>query len=451
MIPIYPDRPNTLCNYAWDYLMFYISEPSFTYCCRTSRKRITPELYQAFGSELFSNLPEHIDRRKSLLNNEQHNDCHTCWSLENNGFKSARNDINFEGYMERNMGILPKSKSDLVNNPQLQLSTYANIIEIVLNNTCDAKCTYCSEHYSTQWYAEKKKYNIPMTRESSQLGERDPKAEYYFWKWYEEVGMQKLFRFGFIGGEPLITDLIYECFDKLIEIHEKNPRIESVRNMGNGDYLDKVELCITTNLNTPESYFKKFLEYLPRLQQHFNIIIQVSSENVGEELEYIRYGVKWNRFKNNLEKLFSLPDLVTISFMPCLNLLGLPSLYKYVEYFKQCNENYYPFSIHRNIVTWPKEQSPMSAPKEFARYLDKPIEIFEELINDPKYKKAKPHHNWEVFRDFLIQTREAIENNPPMDNMQDKGEEVLIFFEELDRRRNTNFIKTFPEFKEWVL
>lgn len=450
MIPIYPDRPNTLCNYAWDYLLFYISEPSFTYCCRTERTKITPEIYQAFGSDLFSNLPEHIERRNSLLRNHQHSDCNTCWSLENKGFKSARNDIKFEEYMHRNTGTKPQSKSDLISNSSLELSSYANIIEIVLNNTCDAKCTYCSEHYSTQWYAEKKKFNIAMTRESSQLGARDPKVEELFWQWYTDVGMKQLIRFGFIGGEPLITDLIYECFDKLIEIHNKNPRLQPVENLLNGDGISKIELCITTNMNTPEAYFKKFLDYLPKLNEHFSVIIQVSGENIGEELEYIRYGVKWNRFKNNLEKLLSLQHLVSIDFMPCINLVGLPSLHKYTDYFKYCVETYYPIHIHRNIVTWPKEQSPMNAPREFAQYLDEPIKTFNDLLSDERYKRVKPYNNWVVFRDFLQQTRDAILVNRSIQETKDISEEVAIFFEELDHRRNTNFLKTFPQFSEWI-
>lgn len=450
MISIYPDRPNTLCNYAWDYLLFYMSEPSFTYCCRTERTRITPEMYQGYGSDLFSNLPQHVERRRSLLRNHQHKDCNTCWSLENKGFKSARNDINFEQHMNRNTGDIPRTNHDLIDDPNYELSSYANIIEIVLNNTCDAKCTYCSEHYSTQWYAEKKKFNIPMKRETSQLGTRDPKVEDLFWQWYTDVGMKHLIRFGFIGGEPLITDLIYECFDKLIEIHTNHPRTDPVENLISGDRLDKVELCITTNMNTPEAYFKKFLNYLPILNQHFTIIVQVSGENIGEELEYIRHGVKWDRFKNNLETLLSLRDLVTIDFMPCLNLVGLPSLYKYIEYFKHCVETYYPIHIHRNIVTWPTQQSPMNAPREFAEFLDKPIEIFNSLLSDEKFKTCNAYNNWVVFRDFLQQTRDAIEKNPLSTQMENTGEEVAVFFEELDFRRKTNFLKTFPEFATWV-
>lgn len=449
MIPIYPDRPTTLCNYAWDYLMFYISEPSFTYCCRTERTKITPTIYNEFGADLFSNLPQHKERRKSLLKNEQHKDCKTCWSLENADFKSARNDFGFEDYMQRNTGTKPISSQDLLN-PIYQSSNYANIIEIVLNNTCDAKCTYCSEHYSTQWYAEKKKFNIAMTRESSQIGSRDPKVEALFWQWYTDVGMKKLMRFGFIGGEPLITDLIYECFDKLLEIHQKFPRTKPVKNILNHEMHDKIELCITTNMNTPENYFKKFLQYLPKLREHFNIIIQVSGENIGAELEYIRYGVKWERFKKNLETLLLMHDTVTINFMPCLNLLGLPSFIDYVNYFKHCVENYYAFDIHRNIVTWPTEQSPLKAPKEFARFLDKPIEIFNDLIANEKYVGCMSHANWCDFRDFLVTTRDGIRNNPSMMQTKDTAEEIYVFFSTLDSRRNTDFLSLFPEFSTWI-
>jgi hypothetical protein len=92
----------------------------------------------------------------------------------------------------------------------------------------------------------------------------------------------------------------------------------------------------------------------------------------------------------------------------------------------------------------------MNAPKEFAQYLDAPINTFNELLNDERYKKVKPYNNWVVFRDFLVQTRDAILVNRSINETKDMGEEVAIFFEELDNRRNTNFLKTFPQFSEWI-
>ena len=40
--------------------------------------------------------------------------------------------------------------------------------------------------------------------------------------------------------------------------------------------------------------------------------------------------------------------------------------------------------------------------------------------------------------------------NRSIQETKDIGEEVAIFFEELDYRRNTNFLKTFPQFGEWI-
>jgi hypothetical protein len=417
---------------AWDYLMFFPFDPAVGYCCRSPRVQITPEIRDQFKEDLFSNLPQFVERRDHLLKGKRHYDCETCWKLEAKGFKSSRHDQNILSSMKKNTGIQFNTIEELRSYDGLQRSNYANCIEIVLNNVCDAKCTYCNEVFSTQWYLEKKKFNdsnIMRTPEDK----RDPQLEKYFWSWYKTIGSKELWRFGFIGGEPLIVDALYEYLDQLILIHDEL------------SISTKKEICITTNMNTPPVYFKKFLEFIPKLEKHFKIILQVSGENLGKELEYIRSGVIAKRWMSNIEYLLENTQ-IQINFLPTLNLLCLPKFSKYLEYWEELCLKHKPIPIFDNIVTTPWIQSPMIAPKEFADFLDSPIEIlermkgWEKIPNDIRW-------SWDNFLTFLHSTRDGIKKNKSIQEMKNEAVAFYKYFYNLDLRRNTSVTNTFPEFK----
>lgn len=424
------NQTETLCHMAWDYLMFFPFDPAVGYCCRSPRIGITPEIRDEFKEDLFSNYPDFVERRDHLLKGKKHKDCATCWELEAKGFKSSRYDADMFYYMQKNSGILHKTIDELRKHPGQEISRYADCIEVVLNNVCDAKCTYCSELFSTSWYQENKKFNQPNMRVPEDR--RDPKLEAYFWEWYKNTGMKHMWRFGFIGGEPLIVDALYEYLDKLIEIHDANPQPK------------KKEVCFTSNMNTPPHYFKKFLEYIPKLEKHFKVIVQASGESIGEELEYIRSGVVYSRWKDNLEHFLKHTN-VEIHFMPTLNLLSIPGLYRYLQYWEEICMKYRPVHIHDNIVTSPMQQSPMIAPKEFAPFLDDPIALLERMQT---WEDLTPsiRWSWNTFLSFLKSTRESIMKNRSLFQMRDEPLHFYRYFRTLDARRNTSVIKTFPDF-----
>ncbi|MFL5785491.1 MAG: twitch domain-containing radical SAM protein [Bacteriovoracaceae bacterium] len=424
------NETETLCHMAWDYLMFFPFDPAVGYCCRSPRIGVTPEIRDEFKQDLFSNYPRFVERRADLLKGKKHSDCDTCWKLEEKGFKSSRHDADMFYFMEKNNGILHKTIDELRQHPGQERSKYADCIEIVLNNVCDAKCTYCSEMFSTQWFIEKKKFGDNTMR--TPMDNRDPKLEQYFWDWYKNTGMKHMWRFGFIGGEPLIVDALYEYLDKLIEIHDANPQPK------------KKEVCFTSNMNTPPVYFKKFVEYIPKLEKHFKIIVQASGESVGEELEYIRSGVIYSRWKENIE-YFLKNTSVDIHFLPTLNLLSIPGLMRYLEYWEELCERFRPIPIHDNIVSNPRQQSPMFAPKEFAQFFDEPLALVERMLTEDNVAPSV-RWSWNTFHMFLKSTRESVLKNKSTLEMMEEPLYFYRYFKKLDERRNTSVTSVFPDF-----
>ncbi len=435
------NKTKTMCHMAWDYPMFFMFSNQFGYCCRTPKISIDDKLLDELGTDFFSNHPAFVERRKALLNDVKHSDCNTCWQLEDAGYKSSRSDSKFMHFMAKNNEVIKNnihlSFDEYKNVPNLEKSNYSNVIEIVLNNTCDAKCTYCSEFYSTQWYSEKKKHNEVHWSYTNQ-DNRNHKAEQLFWLWYENKAIFTNKRFGFIGGEPLIIEELYECLDQIIKIHDK---------VSSYTKIEKMELCITSNLNTPVAYFQKFLDYIPKLEKYFEIVIQISGENIGKDLEYIRNGVKWERWSKNIEYLLANTN-VTLAFLPCLNLLSIPRFHLYLEYFANLCKKYKFMTIHHNIVTHPIEQSPMIAPKEFAIYFDKCIEIVTDLNENYQINDNKKH-SYKAFLVWLKSVKESIDKDKPLNESLQDAERFYNYTKKLDDRRKTNILQVFPEFESF--
>ena len=108
--------------------------------------------------------------------------------------------------------------------------------------------------------------------------------------------------------------------------------------------------------------------------------------------------------------------------------------------------------IHNNIVTHPIEQSPLMAPKEFAVYFDKCIDIIQDLVDKKVDSEANPrsiHVSYVNFLDWLHKTRNAISNNPSEHEENENANKFFRFFSQLDFRRRTSLLTTFPEMKSF--
>lgn len=442
------DPLNTVCDLKWNYPIFNMDRGEFRSCCRTPSNRISEEDLTNYGIDAFLNSPKMKQSRMDLIKGIKTDDCKTCWQIEDSGATSPRQggdkfwnhlktrkqvpNIDYsEDLLKLKLGLV----SDL-NDPILH-SKYPYMLEISLGNTCDMKCMYCNHHYSTQWATEE----IKLGRITQEQYDREfPKApaefDNKFWEWFNTVGVNYCSRIGIIGGEPLIMPEFYTFVDKLIEARKQSSREKDT------------SLWIVTNLNTPKNYLEKFLNYLPKLSETFNVEILVSMESVGTKAEYIRNGVDWNRFTNNLDRVLSNKDLeFNFGFIPSLNALSISSLKDFVMFA----ENLYlkhgrPVAIKQSIVNFPSQHSPFILTSDFAKYVDECIDYMEPKISNmpivPDY-----HGRWDTFIDFLTPIRDSLNNNT-----MDRNDQRKLFgqwFDDFDVRRNMRLLEVFPEYTEF--
>lgn len=240
---------NTFCNQPWKYRVINISQDWYKFCCVSPEIKIN-NLSTIESDNTLNNV------KNLLLANEKPAECNVCFNLEKNGVKSYR-DI-----------VADKNKDNLT--PGLA------VIEINLENTCNLRCAMCGPRYSSRWESK----SIPIVSSNNLLDNLNHTIKTI------EENKQSLQRIIISGGEPSIIPNFY----RLAEVIKKSvPR--------------NAWIYVNTNGMFNERLGNKFLDTIKNLSQTHNVLIYWSCDGKGEVGEFLRDGLDYAKFKENLKKL----------------------------------------------------------------------------------------------------------------------------------------------------
>lgn len=453
---IVPEKPaprdpmDTVCEFKWNYPIFQVDRGEFRSCCRTPSRPVTEDQLQEKGIDAFLNSDHLIQSRLDLVKGIRHDDCKTCWKLEDQGMKSPREPDNFryfmsrEGLLSQDNNSVEEAKKELskIDSPDHRFlnARHPYMMEISLGNTCDLKCMYCNHHYSTQWATESIKHGeITQAQYDREFPSPPASFESTMWEWFDKVGKFNIQRINIIGGEPLIIPKFYEYIEimksKLMPFKNIKNRIKPI-------------LCIVTNLNTPPNYFKRFLESITDITEVFNLEILVSMETLNDRAEYIRNGINWKRFESNVDQLFAKKDVkFNVGFLMTVSALSVATTKTFVEYATELSKKYdRPVGLKQNIINFPRHQSPMILPPEFANYIDQTIEYMEQHVdNMPDVEDF--HGRYDQYIIFLKKLSATMKTHS--DDYTIVRREFYHWFTEYNKRRNLNLVETFPEYEKF--
>lgn len=211
------------------------------------------------------------------------------------------------------------------------------------------------------------------------------------------------------AGEPWIQDEIYEFLNLLIEhkLHEKT------------------EIATHTNGSIFKYKNNNMIELLKNWEERATIIM--SNDGTEERGEYIRYGYKdkmWLKTYNEIKKAN-----INTYIHYCLNIFNALYLNEDLSWFKKnCNDT------DILIRYW---QDPFILSLKMLKYWEHLFNEAEKIFENIDYKFII--HKNEV-SDFF----KSIKKNNEFE-FRDDYTMFLNFIKNIDKRRNTNFIKTFPK------
>jgi organic radical activating enzyme len=326
-------------------------------------------------------------------------------------------------------------------------------VEVSFSNTCNFKCAYCGPQYSSKWVEEIEKYggyktstnynNIEELELKKEMpykhSEHNPYLE-AFWEWWPNL-YKDLHTFRITGGEPLLAKDTFKVLEYIQTNWEQNPNLS---------------LAINSNLGVPDNLIDKFIEIAEDLCNNNKIkelIIFTSVEAKDKQAEYVRFGLDYEKFWNNIDKILTKLPKVTINVMATFNALSVFTYGDVIEQIfdmkkKHANNVRYWISaiqLDTSYLRWPKHLSVKILEREH-----------KELILESAKKAfyyATPEFNNVGFSDVEVQKIKRIYDYSIAEDetfdVEQNRKDFVSFVDEYDERRGTNFILTFPELKNF--
>ena len=385
-------------------------------------------------------------KRKEMLEGKRPSECNYCWNIEDNS--NSFSDRVFKSAEPWSLDQMDKIKTSDWNenyNPRY--------VEVSFSNTCNFKCAYCGPQYSSKWVEEIEKHghydtetrfnSIEDIKARGEMPYKKSEHNPYidaFWEWWPDL-FKDLHTFRITGGEPLLSPDTFKVLEYIQEHWEDNPNLS---------------LAINTNLGVPKKLVDKMITIAKDLVDNNKVrefIIFTSVESTGRQAEYVRYGLDYDQFWVNIDKILTELPKVTVNIMAAFNALSVFTYSDLIDRVlevkkKYTNEMRYwntPLQLDTSYTRWPphlnvkilepehKELILESAKKAF--YFGANNMIDETYgFTDVEIQKIKRTYDYAVGKsDF---------------DVEKQRKDFVKFVTQYDKRKDSNFTKTFPELKE---
>ena len=423
----------SFCLAKWKEVSLHLTTGHTNSCYHPPLHRIPVEPLVSNPSALH-NTAHKKERRAEMIAGVKCSECNYCWNIEKNGDLSDRHYRSGEPWAM-------KSFDEVKNNPYADHNP--SYVEVNFNHACNLKCSYCSPQFSSTWEQEAHEFgayptSTPHNDPAHFIGERRPipnrESNPYreaFWRWWPDL-YKDLKHFRMTGGEPTMDPNTYRVFDYVLD----NPKPD-------------LHLNVTSNFSVEQKLFDKYLDYVKRLTaaagtiEHFMQF--VSLDTWGAQAEYIRHGLNFDVAINRVERFVSeVPERSSLTFIITMSNLSIISLKRLLEYIlylrKTYTKTYQRIWFDTPLLYTPTWQSMQILPPAYELCLTDCIEFMEENL-----------HEMQGFKDYevLKLQRDLSWMRAGTDNLEKKRADFFRFFSEHDRRRGTNFEKTFPEMTEF--
>jgi organic radical activating enzyme len=383
---------------------------------------------------LLHNTDQKKDDRRRMLAGERPSGCEYCWKIEDMGVDAISDRV----YKSKIYPI--EALTDARNTPHTE-DVNLRTLEIAFDRTCQFACSYCNPAFSSSWVRDIKR-NGPYTQlvsdgrnhfththDSAQLydyGEHNPYIDAFF-KWWETDLHLTLQELRITGGEPLMSAHTW----KLIDWFKTNAGKSTTR------------LAINSNLGT-EVDVDRLLSSVDGL----DIDLYTSNEAIGLQAEYIRDGLVWDDWANNVERLLDSGRFRGIHVMCTVNALCLDSLDQLLDCIVNWKLEYgsEAISFTLNILRFPSFQSPLVLPPNYREAARQKLVDF--VARHRGHSYLQEHEINHVLRliDYL-----DIVKTPHSDafDMPKLHNDFKQFYSQYDQRRSKDFGRAFPELKDW--
>lgn len=442
IISIVDETSPTFCLAKWHHVTLYLQTGETHSCYHPAPHKIELEELKDNPSALHNTSHKKLER-KEMLEGIKTKGCQYCWNIEAMGpnYISDRHIKTASIFTEERYKQVKTNPWDFNVNPEY--------VEISFGNECNFKCGYCHPKASSRFYNEIKQFG-PITSVKNHrcdidwmdLYEREEKNPYVdaWWKWWPEL-RKTLTILRITGGEPLMHTSTWKLLDSL----EKDP-------------MPKLELNINSNLGVKSRLVDKMIESINSLTASNSIKrfkLYTSIDTWGPRAEYIRTGLDLMLWERNLDTYLKETGQ-PISFMITFNILSVTTfkelLVKILEWramYNNYNKTDQPQMVRFDTpyLKEPLQYDMNILPKEdFMPYMHDSLKFMENNLDETDLNKFSPVE-FEKFRRVVDYMKSTVYSD---EKLIEGREDFYNWFNTLDTRRGTDFLKTFPEMANFL-
>ena len=360
--------------------------------------------------------------------------CEYCWKIEDMGVAAVSDRV----YKSR---IYPLELLDQAYATDSQADMDLRTLEIAFDRTCQFACSYCNPAFSSTWVRDIERNgayeglvsdgrnHFTHSHDSAQLyryGETNPYTEAFF-RWWETDLHRTLQELRITGGEPLMSGELWKLLDWFKENRGKST----------------TRLAINSNLGAEVD-----LDRLLSSVEGQTVDIYTSQESTGAQAEYIRDGLDYTAWLQNVDLLLSSPTIRTVHCMATINALCLDSLDQLLDqvvaWKQQHSRDRVSFTL--NILRFPSFQSALVLPPHLLLYYRNRL-----IVWVLEHRNKEYMHEHEINHlDRLIEYLDRV-TTPHSDTfeMPKLHNDFRQFYTQYDQRRAKDFASTFPVLKDW--
>lgn len=407
---VFPIKTETACQLKWTHSTVFLTKLSTASCHRVNHNKFDLESFN------FHNTPEKLRDRQLMLEGKwPGHGCEHCKNIEDAGGTSDRIlHLDFPG-----ITAPPELDSDLT-----ATNVTPRMLEIYFSNTCNLKCVYCFPDLSSQINNENSKFG-PFNKNNVKLPGFNNIPENFdiatdkMFEWLD-ANITSLNKLLILGGEPFIQKETRRLLDFL-----------------KTKTLPELDLVFFSNLTIDHEKFKKYIDTINQIKEtsKLNQIQLVGSIDCwGKPAEYIRNGLDLELFVKNFEYVLHNTDFI-LSINSALGPLSIPTMSELVQQINHWSKT--------RTVYW-------SLMKTGGKDYLHPTIFGDQLLNMGFQQAIDEFNDFgdpdkANYKDYFKGIAMEISQSKPNIDHQIS---LKTYLTELDRRRGTDYTKTFPTIAE---
>ena len=424
----------SFCGSKWYNATIWLGSGQTTSCHHPLPHQVSVEQVLANPAALH-NTPQKKNQRLQMQRGERPAGCEYCWKIED----SSATAISDRPY--KSMIFSEEELNDAFNLPY-ESDVNLRTLEIAFDRTCNFACSYCNPAFSTTWVRDIKtnggygglhsdgRNHFTHTHDSSQIygyTDTNPYVEAFF-KWWESDLHKTLRELRVTGGEPLMSGHTWKLLDWFKENRGKS----------------QTKLAINSNLGLEPKKLDEFIDAVNGLE----VEVYTSCESINGQAEYIRDGLNYYQWFDNMVKLYKSGVVKQIHVMATINGLCLPKLPDFLEHMMDFKQAYGrdSLTVTLNILRFPSFQSPLVMPTDVKQRCGERLQQFIDRWSDSKWLHQMEIEHIKRLIEYLNSVESPHAGASSIDVLQ---KDFKTFYTQYDQRRNKDFRKTFPELVKW--